>query len=334
MNRRIVLARRPQGEATLDCFRLETVTAPEPKAGEVLLRTLYLSLDPYMRGRMSDAPSYAPPVALGEVMCGGTVCRVEQSLAPEFKAGDVVLARTGWQELAAVPTEGLVKLDPSASHLSWYLGVLGMPGLTAYVGLLDLGQPRAGDTVVVAAATGPVGSTVGQIAKLKGCRVVGIAGGTEKCTYAVKELGFDACIDHRQPDLARRLADACPKGIDVYFENVGGEVLLAVLPLLNIGGRVPVCGTISWYSLSELPQGRDHLPLIMRNILVKRLKVQGFIIFDHAHRQPDFLRDVGQWLQQGHIRYREDRVEGLEQAPQAFLRMLKGGNFGKLVVQV
>lgn len=334
MNRRIVLAARPKGDPTVECFRLESAPVPVLQAGEVLLRTLYLSLDPYMRGRMSDAPSYAPPVAVGEVMCGGTVCRVEQSLAPEFKPGEVVLARTGWQELAAAPAAELVKLDPSAAPLSWYLGVLGMPGLTAYVGLLDLGQPKAGDTVVVAAATGPVGSTVGQIAKLKGCRVVGIAGGAEKCAYVVKELGFDACIDHRAPDLAKRMAGACPKGIDVYFENVGGDVLLAVLPLLNVGGRVPVCGTVAWYSLTELPVGRDHLPLIMRNILVKRLKVQGFIIFDHAHRQSDFLRDVGEWVRQGRIRYREDVVEGLEQAPQAFLRMLKGGNFGKLVVRI
>jgi len=334
MSRRIVLAHRPQGEATADCFRLETVPAPQAKAGEVLLRTLYLSLDPYMRGRMSDAPSYAPPVAVGEVMCGGTVCRVEQSLAPEFKAGDVVLAHTGWQELAAVRPTGLVKLDPSGAPLSWYLGVLGMPGLTAYVGLLDLGQPKAGDTVVVAAATGPVGSTVGQIAKLKGCRVVGIAGGADKCAFAVKELGFDACIDHREPDLKQRLAAACPKGIDVYFENVGGEVLLAVLPLLNVGARVPVCGTIAWYNLTELPQGRDHLPFIMRNILVKRLKVQGFIIFDYAHRQADFLRDMGEWVRQGRIRYREDVAQGLENAPAAFLKLLKGGNFGKQVVRL
>jgi NADPH-dependent curcumin reductase len=333
-NRQIVLARRPQGQPSTDCFRLETTPAPAPKPGEVLLRTLYLSLDPYMRGRMSDGPSYAEPVAVGGVMCGGTVCRVEQSLAPEFKPGDTVLAYTGWQDLAAVPAAGLVKLDAKRAPLSWSLGVLGMPGLTAYVGLLDIGQPKPGDTVVVAAATGPVGSTVGQIAKLKGCRVVGVAGGRDKCEFAVKELGFDACIDHRDPAMAQQLAAACPKGIDVYFENVGGAVLMAVLPLLNVGARVPVCGVISWYNLSELPTGRDFVPLLMRTILVKRIKVQGFIISDHAARSGEFVREVSGWLQAGKIKYREDVVEGLEKAPAAFLGLLEGRNFGKLVVRV
>lgn len=334
VNRRIVLARRPQGEPEADCFRLEAVPVPQPKAGEVLLRTLYLSLDPYMRGRMSDAPSYAPPVEVGDVMCGGTVCRVEQSQAPGFKAGDVVLAYTGWQELAVVPAQGLVRLDPSAAPLSWYLGVLGMPGLTAYVGLLDIGQPKPGEIVVVAAATGPVGATVGQIAKLKGCRAVGIAGGRDKCEFAVKELGFDVCLDHREPDLRQRLAAACPGGIDVYFENVGGQVLLAVLPRLNLGARMPVCGIISWYSLDGLPRGPDHLPLLMHQVLIRRVKIQGFLVTDHAHRQADFLRDMSGWLREGRIRYREDMVQGIEQAPPAFLRLLKGGNFGKQVVQV
>jgi NADPH-dependent curcumin reductase len=333
-NRQIVLARRPQGQPTADCFRLDTTPAPQPKQGEVLLRTLFLSLDPYMRGRMSDGPSYADPVAVNGVMCGGTVCRVEQSLSADFKVGDTVLAYTGWQELAAVPTAGLVKLDASKAPPSWALGVLGMPGLTAYVGLLDIGQPKAGDTVVVAAATGPVGATVGQIAKLKGCRVVGVAGGRDKCDFAVKQLGFDACIDHRDPDMAKLLAAACPRGIDVYFENVGGEVLMAVLPLLNVGARMPVCGVISWYNLAELPTGRDYLPVIMRTILVKRIKVQGFIISDHASRAPDFLRDMSGWLQAGQLKYREDVVEGLANAPQAFIGLLSGKNFGKLVVRV
>lgn len=333
-NRQIVLARRPQGQPTVDCFRLDTSPVAQPKSGEVLLRTLYLSLDPYMRGRMTDGPSYADPVAVNAVMCGGTVCRVEQSQSPDFKAGETVLAYTGWQEYAAVPTTGLVKLDAAKAPLSWSLGVLGMPGLTAYVGLLDIGQPKAGDTVVVSAATGAVGSVVGQIAKLKGCRVVGIAGGRDKCEFAVQGQGFDACIDHRDPDMAKLLAAACPKGIDVYFENVGGAVLMAVLPLLNVGARVPVCGVIAWYNLTELPTGRDFLPVIMRTILIKRLKMQGFIIFDHAHRHADFHRDVSGWLKSGQIKYREDVVEGLENAPQAFIGLLGGKNFGKLVVRV
>ena len=292
MNRRIVLARRPQGQPTPDCFALETDNIPAAAEGEVLLRTLLLSLDPYMRGRMSDAPSYADPVAVGQVMCGGTVCRVEESRAAGFSAGDIVLAYTGWQDYAAVPVAGLIKLDPAKAPISWALGILGMPGLTAYVGLLDVGQPTAGETVVVAAATGPVGATVGQIAKLKGCRVVGIAGGPEKCDYAVKELGFDACIDHFQPDLPQLLAAACPSGIDVYFENVGGRVLSAVVPLLNVNARVPVCGVVAWYNLTDLPSGPDQTPVLMLSILKKRIKVHGFIVTDHANRSADFLRDM------------------------------------------
>jgi NADPH-dependent curcumin reductase CurA len=214
------------------------------------------------------------------------------------------------------------------------LGVLGMPGLTAYVGLLDIGQPKAGETVVVAAATGPVGATVGQIAKLKGCRVVGIAGGAEKCEFAVKELGFDACIDHYSDDLPKLLAAACPKGIDVYFENVGGKVLLAVLPLLNVHARIPLCGVIAWYNLTGLPQGPDFTPMLMRALLVKRVKVQGFIIFDHHDRMPAFLRDMGGWLASGQVKVREDVVDGLENAPQAFIGLLQGKNFGKLVVRL
>ncbi len=334
MNRRIVLAHRPQGKPTADCFRVETAVIAPVQDGQVLLRTLYLSLDPYMRGRMSEGASYAQPVAIGEVMCGGTVCRVEESRAPGFKAGDTVLAYTGWQEYAAVPASGLVKLDPAAAPVSWALGVLGMPGMTAYVGLLDIGQPKAGETVVVAAATGPVGATVGQIAKLKGCRVVGIAGGREKCDYAVRELGFDACLDHHQKDLAKQLAAACPQGIDVYFENVGGPVLMAVLGSLNVNARMPVCGVVAWYNLTELPAGPDRTPTIMRTMLIKRVKMQGFIVSDHQNRTADFLRDMSGWLKAGKIKYREDMIEGLENAPQGFIGLLAGNNFGKLVVRV
>jgi len=334
MNKRIVLACRPRGRVTPDCFRLETVPVPPVPPGLVLLRTLYLSLDPYMRGRMNDGKSYAEPVAIGEVMCGATVCRVEKSRAPGFHAGDIVLGYTGWQDYAATATSELVKLDPSNAPVSWALGILGMPGLTAYVGLLDIGKPKSGETVVVAAATGAVGAAVGQIAKLKGCRVVGIAGGREKCDYAVSELGFDACVDHHQDELAARLATACPVGIDVYFENVGGPILMAVLPLLNLNSRMPVCGMISWYNLTELPSGPDLAPVIMRTILRKRVAVQGFIIFDHAHRTADFQRDMSRWLNDGRIKYREDLIDGLERAPQGLIGMLGGGNFGKLVVRV
>lgn len=338
-HRRIVLARRPFGAPTPDCFRLEEGPVPVPGEGEVLLETLYLSLDPYMRGRMSDGPSYAEPVAVDGTMVGGTVNRVVASNVAAYAPGDVVMGYAGWQTHAVVapgasPTSALVKLDPALAPPSWSLGVLGMPGLTAYVGLLDLGQPKAGDTVVVASATGPVGATVGQIAKLKGCRIVGIAGGAEKCDYAVKELGFDACLDHHRNDLAAALKEACPNGIDVYFENVGGKVLYAVLPLLNVGARVPVCGVIAWYNLTQLPEGPDQGPVLMRNILTKRVKVQGFIVSDHYDRLGAFHRDMAGWIRSGQVKYREDLRVGLDQAPTAFLGLLEGKNFGKVVVQV
>lgn len=338
-HRRIVLARRPVGMPTPDCFRLEEGPLPLVGPGQVLLETLYLSLDPYMRGRMSDGPSYAEPVAVGGVMVGGTVNRVIASAAPDFAPGDLVLGNVGWQSHALVGPDtaalaALVKLDPALAPPSWSLGVLGMPGLTAYVGLLDLGQPKPGDTVVVASATGPVGATVGQIAKLKGCRIVGIAGGAEKCEFAVKELGFDACLDHHREDLAKVLKDACPRGIDVYFENVGGKVLQAVVPLLNVGARVPVCGVIAWYNLTQLPDGPDQTPVLMRNILTKRLKVQGFIVSDHYDRLGAFHRDMAGWVRSGQVKYREDLKTGLEEAPGAFLGLLQGKNFGKVVVKV
>jgi NADPH-dependent curcumin reductase len=334
MNRRIVLASRPQGQPTPNCFRLESVPVPELKEGQVLLRTLYLSLDPYMRGRMSEEPSYVEPVAIGEVMGGGTVCRVELSRAPKFSVGDTVLANSGWQDYAAIGTGDLIRIDPSAAPISWSLGILGMTGLTAYVGLLDIGLPKAGETVAVAAATGAVGAAVGQIAKIKGCRAVGIAGGPEKCELAVKELGFDVCIDHYRDDVAQQLAKACPRGIDVYFENVGGPVLMAVLPLLNLGARIPVCGVVAWYNLKELPAGRDFTPVLMRTVLVKRITMKGYIIFDHQHRAADFLRDMSGWLKSKQVKYREDVVEGLERAPQALIGLLSGNNLGKVVVRV
>lgn len=334
MNRRIVLQQRPSGMPTPECFRLEETPDEALGEGEVRLKTLYLSLDPYMRGRMSEGASYVEPVAVGDVMCGSAVSRVVESRAAGLQPGDCVVGDTGWQEAPVVPATGLLKLPQGGAPLSWALGVLGMPGLTAYVGLLDIGQPKAGETVVVAAATGAVGAIVGQIAKLKGCRVVGIAGGAEKCEYAVQELGFDACVDHHQDDLAQQLAAACPQGIDVYFENVGGHVLLAVLPLLNQNARVPVCGVIAWYNLAALPAGPDFTPMLMRTVLVRRVMMKGFIIFDHQDRLADFTRDMSAWIAQGRIRYRDDVVEGLETAPQALIGLLQGANFGKLVVRV
>jgi NADPH-dependent curcumin reductase CurA len=334
-NQRIVLASRPHGAPTLDNFRLEEQPLPEIKDGEVLLKTLYLSLDPYMRGRMSEGPSYAAPVALGEVMDGGAVSEVIASRHDDFSVGDRVLGYTGWQSHAISSGTGLTRLPATLAQPSWALGVLGMPGFTAYMGLLDIGQPKTGETVVVAAATGAVGSLVGQIAKLKGCRVVGIAGGSTKCRYAVEELGFDACVDHHSDNLPAQLALACPDGIDVYFENVGGQVLQAVVPLLNTGARIPLCGLIAQYNSTELPEGPDFSPLLLRTLLTRRVTLKGFIIFDdYGHRYPEFAAQMGAWLQEGKIRYREDHVQGLTSAPQAFIGLLEGKNFGKLVIDL
>ena len=335
VNRRIVLNARPHGAPTPEDFRLEREPVPKPAVGQVLLRTLYLSLDPYMRGRMSDAPSYAAPVAIGDVMVGGTVSRIEESRHGNFKAGELVLGYAGWQDYALSDGKGLTAISSDQRHPSRALGVLGMPGFTAYMGLLDIGRPVAGETVVVAAASGAVGSVVGQIAKIKGCRVVGIAGGRDKCRYVVDELGFDACIDHRADDLPGRLATACPKGIDVYFENVGGAVFDAVLPLLNTKARIPVCGLISAYNSTELPPGPDRLSLLVGTLLRKRIRMQGFIIFDdYGPRWNEFVGAMGDWVREGKVKVREDIVVGLENAPQAFIGLLQGKNFGKLVIQL
>lgn len=333
-NRRVVLAARPTGEPKDADFRLEEASVPEPADGEALLQTLYLSLDPYMRGRMNAGPSYAAPVEVGQVMEGGTVSRVVESRAEGLAAGDTVLGHAGWQEYAAPKAKALRKLDPDAAPVSTALGVLGMPGMTAYTGLLNIGQPKAGETVVVAAAAGPVGSAVGQIAKIMGCRAVGIAGGKEKCDLVRNEFGFDECIDHRSPDMAKQLQAACPNGIDVYFENVGGEVFQAVLPLLNQFARIPVCGLIAHYNATGLPQGVDQTPRLMSAILVKRLTFRGFIVRDFASQHGDFLRDMSQWIREGKVKYREDVVDGLENAVTAFLGMLKGRNTGKMLVRV
>ena len=334
-NRSIVLVARPHGAPTAATFGLIENCPPTPQVGQMLLRTLYLSLDPYMRGRISDGPSYAKPVAIGDVMVGATVSRVEVSKHSDFKPGQLVLGYCGWQDYALSDGTGLTKLDAAITHPSFALGVLGMTGFTAYMGLLDIGQPRVGDTVVVAAASGAVGSVVGQIAKIKGARVIGIAGGADKCRYVTEELGFDACVDHHSDDFAALLAAACTKGIDVYFESVGGAVFDAVLPLLNTGARVPVCGLISHYNDMHLPQGPDRLSLLMSTILRKRIKMQGFIIFDdYGHRFDEFFSQMKTWIKDGKIKFREDIVDGLENAPQAFIGMLEGKNFGKLVIRV
>ena len=334
INRSIVLAARPHGAPAPQDFRLEQGAAPQPGAGQVLLRTLYLSLDPYMRGRMNDGAAYAPPLALGSVMVGGTVSRVVQSRHPQFREGELVLGASGWQDYALADGADLTPLGDIARP-SYALSVLGMPGFAAYHGLLHIGQPKPGETVVVAAASGAVGAVVGQIAKLKGARVVGIAGGADKCAYVTGELGFDACIDRNDTRFGALLAAACPDGIDVYFENVGGAVFDAVLPLLNDNARVPVCGFIAHYNERELPPGPNRLPLLMSTLLNRRVRMQGFIILDHyAEGYAAFQCDMGAWIAEGKVKLREDMVDGLERAPAALAGLLEGKNFGKVVVRV
>ena len=323
-NRKIVLASRPVAAPTASDFRMEAEELPSPGEGQMLLRTVYLSLDPYMRGRMSDAPSYAPPVGVGKLMVGATVSRVETSNLPGFAVGDWVLSQNGWQEFAISDGRGILNLGASPANPSYSLGVLGMPGFTAYMGLLDIGQPKPGETVVVAAATGAVGSVVGQIAKLKECRVIGIAGGAEKCRYALEELGFDACLDHRGPNLREELAAACPKGIDVYYENVGGLVLDAVLPLLNARARIPLCGLIANYNGDPAAEGKYRTSQVMSVLLRRRIRLQGFIIFeDYGSHFGEFRKQMTEWFEAGKIKYREDIVQGLENAPAAFMGLLQ-----------
>ncbi|PIJ48728.1 NADP-dependent oxidoreductase [Erwinia sp. OLTSP20] len=336
INRRIVLAARPQGAPDSSHFRLETQPVPQPAEGEILLRTVWLSLDPYMRGRMSDAPSYVPPTALGAVMRAGTIARVEQSRHDGFKPGEWVVSQSGWQDYALSDGHDLQRLPLAArQHPSWGLSLLGMTGFTAYMGLLDIGQPQAGETVVVAAASGAVGSVVGQIARLKGCHVVGIAGGAKKCRFAEQTLGFDRCLDHRDAMLASQLRRHCPDGIDVYFENVGGRVFDAVLPLMNPRGRIPLCGLIADYNVSTPSALADRLPQLQSAILRKRLRVQGFIITqDYPHRFGEFIQQMSQWIADRRILLREDIYQGLENAPHIFTGMLAGDNFGKVVVRV
>jgi NADPH-dependent curcumin reductase CurA len=328
-SRRVVLATRPVGAPKRTDFSLVEAPVPALGDGEILTRTIYLSLDPYMRGRISGVKSYAKGVDPGELMVGGTVGQIVESKHPAFKPGDLVQGYDGWQTHGVSKGVGVRTLDPKQAPISTALGVLGMPGMTAYVGLLDIAQPKEGETVVVSAASGAVGAIVGQLAKIKGCRVVGIAGGHDKCAYVEKELGFDACVDYKTGDLAAKLQAACPKGIDVYFENVGGEVLAAVLKLINPFARIPLCGLVSQYNATEMPAGPNWGVLLVNRVLVK-----GFIVSDHLNRLPAFLADVGQWVREGRIKYREDIVEGLENAPGAFIGLLQGKNFGKMLVKV
>jgi NADPH-dependent curcumin reductase len=333
-NVQIRLASRPNGRPTAENFTIATAPVPEPDDGQVLIRTRYLSLDPYMRGRMSDAPSYAPPVKVGGLMVGGTVGEVVESKDPHLKPGDVVLAHAGWQRYGVQPGATVRKLDPGQAPVTTALGVLGMPGFTAYVGLTEIGRPKPGETVVVAAASGPVGATVGQLAKIFGARAVGIAGGPQKVAY-LGEIGFDAALDHRAPDFAAQLAQATPDGIDVYFENVGGDVCSAVLPRLNQFARMPVCGLVAHYNATELPPGPDRLPALMLAILRKSLTVRGFIQTDFVESlMGEFLERASGWVRDGSLKYREHIVDGLENAPEAFIGMLDGKNFGKLLVRV
>jgi len=331
----VQLARRPEGEPGDDTYAFVEVDLPPLSMGQVLLRVVYLSLDPYMRGRMSAAESYAAPVDIGDVMVGGTVCEVLESRHDDFAPGELVLSYSGWQTHAVTDGSRLRKLDPSAAPVSTALGVLGMPGFTAYAGLLEIGRPQPGETVVVAAATGPVGSAVGQIAGLKGARAVGIAGGPEKCRSLIDDFGFDAAIDHRSSTFPDDLAAAVPDGIDVYFENVGGHVAREVFKRMNLYGRVPVCGLVADYNASGSPEGIDRLPGFMRRVLTKSLTVRGFIQgeFTRSHG-PDFMRDMSAWVADGSVRYKEHVVDGLDAAPQAFRDLLAGRNFGKMLVRV
>jgi NADPH-dependent curcumin reductase CurA len=333
--RQIVLASRPRGKPTPENFRLEQIPIPSVPKGGVLLKVLYLSLDPYMRGRMDDRKSYAKPAGIGEVMPGESAAEVIASDHPEYAIGETVLAKTGWRTHAIAEAANLAKIDPAFAPITTRLGVLGMPGFTAYGGLHVIGKPKPGETVVVAAASGPVGSLVGQLARISGARAVGIAGGPDKCRYVTEELQFDAAVDHRAPDMAETLAAHCPSGVDIYFENVGGAIWQAVLPLLNSFARVPVCGLISQYDAIPGTTGPDLLPATMRAVLTKSLTLRGYINYEFTEKyHAEFLRTVSAGIASGQISYREDITDGLENAPGAFIAMLEGRNFGKALVRV
>ena len=329
MNRQVLFASRPQGAVTEDNFCLVETPMPSPGEGEVLVRNEWLSLDPYMRGRMNEAKSYAPGAKLGEVMVGQTAGEVVVSRDPAFRPGDKVLAPLGWQLYGVAKASLLTAIDVARAPASCYLGVLGMPGIMAWLGLREIGKPKAGETLVVSAASGAVGSVAGQLAKIEGCRVVGIAGGKAKCGYVVHELGFDACVDYKAGNLAQDLRAACPKGVDVDFENVGGATLDAVLAVMNPFSRVVVCGLIAEYNATE-PYGYKRL----RSILVNRIRMQGMIVFDWKDRYPEAVEALTAHFAAGRLKYRESIVEGLDNAPRGFIALLKGENFGKQLVRL
>jgi NADPH-dependent curcumin reductase CurA len=328
-NTQVLLASRPVGWVAEDNFRIVEMPIPAPSDGEALVRNRWLSLDPYMRGRMSEAKSYVPPTALGAVMVGQTVGEVIESRDPSLSPGDMVLTDLGWQHYGVAAAKALRKLDVSRVPPSYYLGVLGMPGITAWFGLFDIGTPKAGDTLVVSAASGAVGSVAGQLGKAHGCRVVGIAGGPAKCDYVVRELGFDACIDYKAGGLADALRTHCPDGVDVYFDNVGGPILDTMLRAMNLHSRIVICGLVSEYNATE-PYGYRNL----RSILVNRIRMQGMIVFDWANRYGEAIAGLGAAFAAGKLKYRESIVEGLENAPKGLMALLKGENFGKQVVKL
>ncbi len=334
MNRQWQLRRRPVNEPAITDFELVETERPEPAPGHVLVRNRFLSLDPYMRWRMDDAKSYAQPVGLGEVMVGATIAEVVEPGDSDLREGELVAAQGGWQDYAVAKRSALRKIDAGAVDPKAYLGVLGSPGFTAYAGLMKIGRPRAGETVVVGAATGPVGSMVGQLARAAGARAVAIAGGPEKCALARDFFGFDAAIDHRSENFAAELADACPKGVDVYFENIGGKVLDAVIPLLNDFARIPVCGVISQYSGVEGNENEIGLSRLMRDTLVKRLNIRGFIVTDFSDLREEFDEYAAPLVESGKIAHLEDVVDGLANAPEAFLGLLQGKNRGKLIIRL
>jgi len=329
LNKQVLLASRPKGAVTEENFRFVEVPIGKPGQDEVLVRNEWLSLDPYMRGRMSDAKSYAKSVEIGEVMVGQTVGEVVESHDANFKPGDKVLTPLGWQLYGVASAKDLTKIDAKRAPASYYLGILGMPGITAWFGLFEIGKPKAGDTVVVSAASGAVGSVVGQLAKIKGCRVVGIAGGKIKCDYVVKDLGFDGCIDYKAGNLLANLHEQCPKGVDVDFENVGGVILDTVLRVMNLRSRIVVCGLIAEYSATE-PYGYKML----RSVLVNRVRMQGMIVFDWKDRYGEALQGLSGYLAEGKLEYRESIVEGIDNAPKGLIALLKGDNFGKQLVKL
>ena len=328
-NQRITFARSPKGLPVPEDFGSDVVAIPSPAAGQFLSRSIYLSLDPYYRNVMKNSQIYADRLAPGDVMVGETVAQVVESKHPDYRAGDYVAVRNGWQQYALSSGQGVRKLDPSIAPISTALGVLGMPGLTGWAGTVYLGEPRPGQTFVVSACTGPVGSTAGQVARHMGARVVGIAGSQDKCDYAMRELGFDACVNYKTGDLAAQLKAACPDGIDVYFDNVAGDTLQAVIRNLSLGARIVLCGMIEAYSMDTPPPGPWLGPVVGA-----RATMKGLVVYDHLQRMPEMTRTIGGWIRQGKFRWREDITEGLAGAPEAFCRLMRGGNFGKALVRI